>query len=81
MIDNTLENLGTTTNYHNLETRIIWIIIGWGTMYILIMYLKTLWFTNINHYDTTTAVYLLIISNYCRFMNIIGDIMIASILG
>jgi len=81
MIDDTLGNLGKTTNYHKLQTRNVWLVTGWCIMYILIMYLKTLWFANIHHVDTSTAVHFIVILNYCHFVNIIGDIIIASILG
>jgi len=81
MIDDTLENLGTTTNCHKLRTRIVWIVIGYCIMYISIIYLIALWFVNYYHLNIAAAVYINIMLNYCCFMNIICDIIERAFLG
>ncbi|XP_067207787.1 uncharacterized protein [Linepithema humile] len=80
MIDDTLENLGVTTDYHKLQTRIVWLVLGYCMTYITIIYGKSLWLVKYYHFDTPTAIYVMFIQHYCHFMNFIGDITIASIL-
>ncbi|XP_067207786.1 uncharacterized protein [Linepithema humile] len=81
MIDDTLENLGATTDYRKLQRRVVWLVLGWCMMYISVIYGESSWFAEYYNLDTPTAVYITVILNYCRFMNFIGDITIASILG
>lgn len=80
MIDNTLENLGTTTNYQKLQTRIVWLILGWCMICIIFICGESLWVVELYHLNTATAIYITFMLNYCRFMNFINDITIASIL-
>lgn len=79
MIDGTLENLGITTDYQKLQTRIVWLLLGWCILCTSIVY-GLLYTAYYYHYDTATAVYTIFMLHYCRFMNLIDDIMIASIL-
>ncbi|XP_067207074.1 uncharacterized protein [Linepithema humile] len=82
MIDGTLEKLGITTDYRNLQLRIILLVLGWSAIIVLITsqearYLKA----HYDDYDTITSICIPFLSNYCSYMNFINDLIVASILG
>lgn len=78
-MDETLEKLGTTTNYEKLNKRTVWIILGWSVTISLLNYCDYIRWHHM--YDNLISICLTLIVNYCPSINIIDDLIFASILG
>lgn len=81
IVDDTLKKLGTTTDFHKLYTKTIWLILIWITIIILLTYLEILWLQNQFDYDIITAIYIISMINYCSHLNFISNLIFVSILG
>ncbi|XP_070172340.1 putative gustatory receptor 28a [Polyergus mexicanus] len=81
IIDNTLLNIGTTTDYYKLHKKTIYLILGWLLMIISMSYGTAYWIKNEYNHNTLTAMYALIVRNYCSYINMVNDMIIASIFG
>ncbi|KAL6433827.1 hypothetical protein ACFW04_005809 [Cataglyphis niger] len=81
IIDNTLLNIGTTTDYYKLYKKTICLILGWLLMIILMNYGTAYWMKNEYNYNILTSFYAFIIRNYCSYINMINDMIIANIFG
>ncbi|XP_072767255.1 uncharacterized protein [Anoplolepis gracilipes] len=79
IVDNTLLNVSTTTDYHKLHKRTIYLILGWFSMIILMNFGSA--YCTINEYDLLSVMYALFVRNYCSYINMINDLIIASIFG
>lgn len=80
-VDNTLFELGTVTDNDKLHTKSLWLVLGWFMITILINCTKAL-FLNVEHdCDFVTAILLIFILYYSFHINIIGDLITASIIG
>lgn len=81
IVDDTLEQLGTTTDYQKLHARIVWLILGWSVIAILMTYVEiALWRYDYNQ-EITITFSLTYVRLYCSHVNFISDLIIASILG
>lgn len=79
IVDETLEKLGTITNYEKLNRKTIWIILGWSVTISLLNYCDYIRWHFM--YDNLTSIYLTLILNYCPNINIIEDLIFTRILG
>ena len=78
IVDDTLEKLGTITDYYKLYMRTVWLILGWLLIIVLITY-EEIQFLKTNDY-LEAAIYISFMRNYCILMNVLGDLIITSIL-
>ncbi|XP_011640033.1 uncharacterized protein LOC105429029 [Pogonomyrmex barbatus] len=81
IIDVTLKSLGTTINNQQLYIKIIWLVLGWFMSVVLINCIHSLYIISQHNYDIVTVICISIILNHCSHINLIEDIMVASILG
>jgi hypothetical protein len=81
VVDNTLKQLGITTNYEKLYIRTIWLILGWFIIIIISIYCEADWLRYEYGYDITTAIYVPFLLMYCLNINIIEDLIVMTILG
>lgn len=79
-MDETLEKLGTITNYKKLNKRTVWIILGWSVTVSLLNYCDYIRWRFLQN-DKLTSVCATLMLNYCPTVNIIDDLIFASILG
>ncbi|XP_029665565.1 uncharacterized protein LOC115236964, partial [Formica exsecta] len=81
IVDNTLLNVGTITDYHKLHKKTMCLVLVWFLMIMLMNCGPAYWMKNEYNYDISTAMYILFIRNYCNYINMINDLIVASILG
>lgn len=79
-MDDTLEKLGTTMNYHKFKMKIVWLTLGWSVIIIFLTVMESYFLKKINM-DNLPAILIPIMRNYCSYINFIGDLIIAIILG
>ena len=79
-IDYTLLKLGTTTDYNNLRKKAIWCVLGLIVIVILITYFEALLLKDKHDDDITTIMLFFFTRDYCFHINLIGDLINASIL-
>ncbi|XP_011705522.1 PREDICTED: uncharacterized protein LOC105460721 [Wasmannia auropunctata] len=81
IIDNTLLELGTVTDYDKLRKKILWHILGWFIIVILMNSVTAL-SVNVEHdCDILTAIIVVFIRNYSYHVNVIGYLTTTNILG
>jgi len=80
IVDNTLEELEITMDYQKLSKQIIWIVLGWFAIVLLLSYSDYLRWQNMAD-NPLKSIYITFILNYCSHINIINDLIFASILG
>ncbi|XP_067207717.1 uncharacterized protein [Linepithema humile] len=81
IVDNTLKQLGITTDYEKLYARIIWLIFGWLIIIIISIYCEADWLRYEYGHDIITAIYVPFLLMYCLNINVIEDILIVTLLG
>ncbi|KAL6433826.1 hypothetical protein ACFW04_005808 [Cataglyphis niger] len=81
IVDDTLKNLGTKTDYHKLYIRIVWLILGWSVIVTLLTFLEAICFENQYNYNNTKAIYISFMLNYCSHINFINNLIFINILG
>lgn len=81
IVDDTLEKLGTTIDYHKLYMRTIWLFLSWIMIMLLITYIEALWLQNQFNFDITITIYIASMINYCSHLNFINNLIFISILG
>jgi len=79
-VDDTLEKLGATIDYHNLYVKTIWLVLSWIIIVTLLTYIEVLWLQNKYNYDVTTAIYIVCMINYCSHLKSISNMIFTSIL-
>lgn len=80
-MDDTLEQLGITTDYKKLYTRTIWFVVGWFVTIILMIYMEAVWLRHQYGLDILITIYFPFLLNFCTHMNLIDDLIVANILG
>jgi len=80
IIDNTLLKLGAMTDYEKLRRKVMWYALGWIVTVILIIYSTTLLLKNQYNSDIASAIYYSYLRDYCFHINLLGDLINASIL-
>jgi len=80
IIDNTLLKLGAMTDYEKLRRKVMWYALGWIVTVILIIYSTTLLLKNQYNSDIASAIYCSCLRDYCFHINLLGDLINASIL-
>lgn len=78
-MDDTLKKLGATTDYEKLKKRSVWIILGWFITVLLLNFGDYYRWHKMT--DALSSIYATLILNYCSDINIIDDLIFASILG
>ncbi|XP_072767256.1 uncharacterized protein [Anoplolepis gracilipes] len=82
IVDDTLEQLGTTTNYQKLRKRTVWLILGWLMISIIMNIIETLWLKDqYNNLSAIIIIYVPCILNYCAHTNFVDDMIFITILG
>ena len=80
-MDDTLEKMGTITDYYKLYMKTILFILGHCIIIILLDYQEVQSFqTNEQNMPIITAIFIPLIRNYCIFINVIDDLTVANIL-
>ncbi|XP_011868559.1 PREDICTED: uncharacterized protein LOC105562376 [Vollenhovia emeryi] len=79
IVDDTLKKLGTTTDYNKLNRRTVWIILGWSVTVSLLNCCEYLRWHDVH--DALNSILATLTLNYCSDVNIIDDLIFASILG
>lgn len=79
-MDDTLEKLGTTTNYHKFKMKIVWLTLGWSVIIILLTVLES-YILKKDNMDILAAIFIPFMRNYCSYIHFIGDLIIAFTLG
>ena len=77
-MDDTLNKLGTTTDYQKLNKRTMWIVLGWSIIVSLLNYCDYIRWRDIH--DSLTSTYATLMLNYCSDINIIDDLIFVNIL-
>lgn len=80
MIDGTLEKLGITMDYRNLQLKIILPVLGWSAIIVLITSQEAQFLKQHNDYDIITSICIPFMFNYCSHINF-SDLIFTSILG
>lgn len=80
IVDDTLKQLGTTTDYKELHTKTVWFVLGWFIIIILMMYAEVEWLRYHYGSDKFIIIYVPFILNYCTHMNLIDDFIVANVL-
>ncbi|XP_024879635.1 uncharacterized protein LOC112459651 isoform X1 [Temnothorax curvispinosus] len=79
VVDDTLKKLGSKTDYEKLTRRTVWIILGWFVIVLLLNFCDYIrWY---DMHDALSSICATLILNYCSDINIIDDLIFASILG
>ncbi|KAL6438840.1 hypothetical protein ACFW04_003727 [Cataglyphis niger] len=81
IVDETLEKLEIITDYNKLRMTTVWLILGLLFMYILIICGKMRLLRNEYNIDSGPLIYLPFMRSFCVYANIIGDLIITSMLG
>lgn len=79
IVDETLKELGTTTDYQKLDTKMRRFVVGWFVIISLWNLGEIVWWQKI--YDVLTALWITFLVNYSNHTNLIGDLKFAYILG
>lgn len=79
-MDNTLEKLEITMGNQKLSKIIIWVVLGWFAEVLLLSYCDYLRWQN-TIYNPLKSICITFILNHCSHINIINDLIFASILG
>ncbi|XP_036140806.1 uncharacterized protein LOC114253850 [Monomorium pharaonis] len=80
IVDSTLLELGTVTDYNNLHIKTWWIVLGWIMLILFMNFSSTLYVKNKYNCNVEMAVFYIFILNHCFHLNFIGDLTTASIL-
>ncbi|XP_032682014.1 uncharacterized protein LOC116849201 isoform X2 [Odontomachus brunneus] len=78
IIDDTLEKLGTATDYQKVYMTVLSVIFGWIAFAISVTYVKSFWLRD--RCDALKAMYVSFLLEYVSYINLIGDLIIASTL-
>ncbi|XP_029159994.1 uncharacterized protein LOC114931995 [Nylanderia fulva] len=81
IVDDTLLKIGITTDYHKLHKKSMLLILGWFITVILITWGMALWMNIAFNFSILTTLYIHFMRNYFTYINIIDDLIIASLLG
>ncbi|XP_067207071.1 uncharacterized protein [Linepithema humile] len=79
IVDDTLEKIGIMTNYQELSKKITRIVLGWSVIALLLNCSDYIRWRD--YYDVLTSICLTFMMNFCSHVNIINDLIFASILG
>ncbi|XP_025271363.1 uncharacterized protein LOC112639979 [Camponotus floridanus] len=81
IVDSTLRNVGTITDYHKLYKKTMCHITGWFLLVITLTNVVAYWLRTEYNYDILTSMYAVFVRNYCSYINMINDLIIANIFG
>jgi len=81
IIDETLLELRTVTNYDKLRKKTVWLILGWFVIVISINSVTALYVKDEHDSDILTAMIYLFVRDYFSYINALGDLTTATILG
>jgi len=81
IVDETLLELRTVTNYDKLHKKTLWIILGWFIIVISINSVTVLYIKNEHDSDILTATIYQFVREYFSYINALGDLTTATILG
>lgn len=80
IVDNTLLKLGTMTDYNKLYKRTVWLALIWFVIVILAMCGVALFMKGEHDRDYATSMFFEFIRDYSFHINLIGDLITASII-
>jgi len=81
IVDETLLELRTVTNYDKLHKKTLWIILGWFVIVISINSVTALYIKDEHDSDIITATVYNFVRDYFSYLNALGDLTTATILG
>ncbi|KAL6267845.1 hypothetical protein P5V15_000917 [Pogonomyrmex californicus] len=81
IIDDTLYKLGIVTDYNKLYKKTVWLVLGWFIIVVLINSGTALYVKAEKNCDILVAMYLVFIRNHSYHINVIDDLITATILG
>jgi len=81
IVDDTLFELRTVTNYDKLRKKALWLILGWFVIVISMNSVSALYIKAEYDSDILTAMVFTFVREYFSYINIFGDLTTATILG
>jgi len=81
IVDDTLLELKTVTNYDKLHKKTLWLILGWFVIVISMNSVTALYVKDEHNSDILTATIYVSVRNYFSYINVFGDLTTATILG
>lgn len=79
-MDDTLEKLGKTTDYHKLHIRVIWFVLGWSAVVMLMTFLEAILFETQYNYSNVKAIYISFMINYSSHINFTNNLIFITML-
>lgn len=79
IVDETLDKLGTTTDFQKLDTKMTRFLAGWFTTVLILNCGDSFWWQD--RYNVLTSYYITFVVNYATHTNFLDDLIFAYILG